>query len=261
MAKGKPVLSRDELQKYFQTLLTPEVFDDYAPNGLQIEGKTRVIKVAFAVSATQDSIAEALAWGADTLVVHHGVFWKHQGARTLTGAWGERVMRAVRSELNLFAYHLPLDAHPEVGNAASLARELKLTQLAPFAPSKKQFLGVSGTLPAPLSARDLSTKLEAVLQHKIMTAVMDENKPIRHIGIVTGGANNEWPEALKAGLDAYLTGEMSEYNWHDAREAGIAYFAGGHHATEKFGPQALMRRLKQDHPQLEVKFFDSLNPA
>src|SRR5690606_23878780 len=103
--------------------------------------------------------------------------------------------------------------------------------------------------------------LEKVLSHKIIMAVADANKPIRSVGIVTGGANNDWPEAMKAGLDAYLTGEISEYNWHDAREAGIAYYAGGHHATAKFGPQALLARLKADHPTLEVKFFDSENPA
>ena len=255
------MIGRQELLNYFQALLTPELFDDYAPNGLQIEGKERVKKVAFAVSATQDSLKEALAWGADTLVVHHGVLWKHQGARTLTGAWGQRIKLAMQSELNLIAYHLPLDGHQDVGNAVALARALGLTALSPFALYKKQPMGAQGQLPQPMSVRDFEKHLQSVLQHPVVVATSNGQALISKIGIITGGANNDWSKALEAGLDAYVTGEISEYNWHDAREAGLHYFAGGHHATEKFGPQSLMARLKQDHSGLEVKFFDSANPA
>lgn len=248
------------LQEYFQKLLTPEAFEDYAPNGLQVEGKETISRVAFAVSATQDSVSEALKWGADALVVHHGIFWKHQGPRTVTGAWGERVKSLVKNDMNLFAYHLPLDAHPEIGNAVSLGKEIGLTDFLPFALYKRQPMGTKGKFPSPISAKYLRKKLETVLNHSVILATPDENHPIASIGIITGGANNEWAEAMKDGLDAYLTGEISEYNWHDAKEAGIHYFAGGHHATERFGILALKKKVETDLG-LTCEFFDSQNPA
>jgi dinuclear metal center YbgI/SA1388 family protein len=253
-------ITRDDAQNYFKLLLTPENFEDYAPNGLQVEGKESISRIAFAVSATQDSIAEALKWGADALVVHHGIFWKHQGARTITGAWGERVKNLVKADLNLFAYHLPLDAHAEIGNAVSLAHEIGLTELKPFALYKRQPMGAKGKFSPPLTAAVLKKKLETVLNHPVILATPDENHPVASLGIITGGANNEWAEAMKDGLDAYLTGEISEYNWHDAQEAGIHYFAGGHHATERFGIIALMNKVKADL-KVTCEFFDSRNPA
>lgn len=253
-------INRSELENYLKRLLTPENFEDYAPNGLQVEGRASISKIAFAVSATQDSIKEARNWGADALIVHHGIFWKHQGARTITGAWGERVKSLVSHEMNLFAYHLPLDAHSEVGNAVSLGREIGLTEMAPFALYKRQPMGAKGKFSSPMKASDLKAKLEKTLDHSVILATPDENKTISSLGIITGGANNEWAEAMKDGLDAYLTGEISEYNWHDAREAGIHYFAGGHHATEKFGIIALMEKVKNDL-RVGCEFFDSRNPA
>lgn len=249
------------LTQYLGKLLTPELFEDYAPNGLQVEGKKELKKIAFAVSATQDSIKNAISWGADGLIVHHGIFWKYQGARPVTGAWGERVKLLVKNDLNLYAYHLPLDGHQEIGNATTLGKKLGLTSLAPFALHKKQPMGSKGIFSSSISVKDLKQKLETLLQHPVLIATADENKPIKSLGIITGGANNDWVRAMEEGLDAYLTGEISEYNWHDSIEAGIHYFAGGHHATEKFGIQALMDKVKAEHPSLEVKFFDSLNPA
>jgi dinuclear metal center YbgI/SA1388 family protein len=249
------------LKNYLDQLLSSSLFEDYGPNGLQVSGKEDVKRVAFAVSATQESLNEAIAWGADAVIVHHGILWKHQGARTITGGWGERVKLCVKNDLNLFAYHLPLDAHPEVGNAAALGQELGLQSQEPFGLHKRQPLGIKGVFPHAIKAQELKTKLEGILNHQVVLATHDEQASIKSIGIITGGANNEWPEAMKDGLDAYLTGEISEYNWHDAIEAQVHYFAGGHHATEKFGIQALMKRMKKDFPHLEVKFFDSNNPA
>jgi dinuclear metal center YbgI/SA1388 family protein len=254
-------VSQLSLLNYMNSLLTPALFEDYAPNGLQVEGKAKLSRVAFAVSATQDSLQKAIAWGADGLVVHHGIFWKHQGARTVTGPWGERVKLCVKNDLNLFAYHLPLDAHPEVGNAFALGIELGLSELSPFALYKRQPLGSKGKFKTPLKAKELKQKLEKLLNHQVILATPDENKDISTIGIITGGANNEWTKAMEEGLDAYLTGEISEYNWHDSKEAGIHYFAGGHHATERFGIMYLMKRIKSEFPGVEVSFFDSENPA
>lgn len=253
--------SQLNLVNYFDQLLRPKEFEDYAPNGLQVSGKEKLKRLAFAVSATQDSIQKAIQWGADGLVVHHGIFWKYQGARTVTGAWGERVKQLVKHDLNLFAYHLPLDAHPEVGNAAALGNELTLKNTGPFALHKKQPLGIKGELQHPVTALQLKITLEQVLKHPVVIASPDHTAPIKTIGIITGGANNDWVKAMDEGLDAYLTGEISEYNWHDSIEAGIHYFAGGHHATERFGTIALMNRVKKDLPHLEVEFFDSENPA
>jgi dinuclear metal center YbgI/SA1388 family protein len=254
-------IHRQQLIEYFDQILTPQLFEDYAPNGLQIEGTQHLQKVAFAVSATRESLEAAIKWQAQALIVHHGVFWKYQGARTVTGPWGHRIQLAIKNDLNLLAYHLPLDAHPEVGNAACLGKSLGLSELKPFAVQKKQYLGSQGRFEQPLSARELKLKLEKLLQHQVLLASPDENKLISSLGIITGGANNEWPKALEENLDAYLTGEISEYNWHDAIEAGLHYFAGGHHATERFGVKALMERLNQDFPQIETCFFDSANPA
>src|SRR5690606_371149 len=156
-------------------------------------------RVAFAVSATQDSLQQAIAWGADTIVVHHGIFWKHQGARTVTGAWGERVKVCVKNDLNLIAYHLPLDSHMEVGNASSLAQEIGLTNLAPFALHKRQYLGCKGEFSTPLSAKALKEKLEKILSHNIILASPNEESEIKTLGIITGGANNDWALAMQDG--------------------------------------------------------------
>lgn len=253
--------SKLTLLQYLNNLFSPQHFEDYAPNGLQVDGKANLRRLAFAVSATQDSLEKAAAWGADGLVVHHGIFWKHQGARTITGGWGERVKLCIKNDMNLFAYHLPLDSHAEVGNAVALAQEIHLTNLQPFALYKKQPLGIKGEFSHPVTALQLKLSLEGVLRHPVILATPNGGNHIKTIGIVTGGANNEWVKAMDEGLDAYLTGEISEYNWHDAIEANIHYFAGGHHATERFGIQALMKKMQKDFPKLEMQFFDSDNPA
>jgi dinuclear metal center YbgI/SA1388 family protein len=253
--------TQDGILQYLNDLLSPALFEDYAPNGLQVAGCKRIDKLAFAVSATQESLKLAIEWGAQAIIVHHGIFWKYQGARTITGAWGERVKLCIKNDLNLFAYHLPLDAHSEVGNAVALGRELGLSELEPFGLHKKQPLGSKGKFSKAVSADELKKKMEKILAHQVVLATPDKNKLIKTIGIITGGANNEWVKAMEDNLDAYLTGEISEYNWHDAIEAGIHYFAGGHHATEKFGIQSLMKKIGTDLPDLECLFFDSDNPA
>lgn len=251
-----------ELNEYLKILLKPELFDDYCPNGLQIEGRDEIKKIIFAVSATRESAEYAANKKADALIVHHGVFWKFHGPRTLTGAFAKRLFPLIRNDINLFGYHLPLDGHPEIGNASSLARTLGLTNLSSFGNYKGTYTGSMGELPTPLQAADFKSLLESKLNHSVLYSNPTETDGmIKKIGIITGGANSEWREAAKLGLDAYITGEMSEHDYHESRESGIHMFAGGHHATEKFGIQSLMNLIKKEFPKLECEFLDSENPA
>lgn len=254
-------IERSELDLFLKTLLKPELFDDYCPNGLQIEGKTGLKKVLFAVSATRESAEYAEKIKACALIVHHGLFWKFHGTRTLTGPFYKRVAPLLKNDINLFGYHLPLDSHIEVGNARALADLLELSELAPFGSYKGAFTGMMGALSHEMSGNDLKNLLEKKLNHSILYSNPIDAKKIKRIGIITGGAKSEWREAYKMGLDAYITGEMSEHDYHESRESGIHMFAGGHHATEKFGILSLMKRIKETYPSLECEFMDSENPA
>lgn len=250
-----------ELESYLKTLLKPELFDDYCPNGLQVEGKSEIKKVLFAVSATRESAEYAVKIKADALVVHHGLFWKFHGTRTLTGPFYKRVAPLLKNDINLFGYHLPLDAQEEVGNAVSIARLIEMEDLKPFGNYKGAFTGTMGILKTPISGMELKKLLEVKLNHSVHYSNPIEAKSIKKIGIITGGANSEWREAAKLGLDAYITGEMSEHDYHESRESGIHMFAGGHHATEKFGIMSLMKKIQATYPDLQCEFLDSDNPA
>lgn len=254
------MINRIELESFYNTLLNSNNYDDYGPNGLQIEGRTKITKVAFAVSATRDSIEQAIQNKADALVVHHGLFWKFHGPKTLTGPFAKRVFPLIKNEINLLAYHLPLDGHAEIGNAAALATLLDCIDLQAFGNFKGMPTGVKAFLKQPLSAQKLANKLEVTLNHSVIMASADSSQLIHSIGIITGGANSEWGLAKEQGLDAYITGEISEHDWHESQESGIHMFAGGHHATEKFGIQELMKKTQQQF-DLPCFFINSENPA
>lgn len=253
-------IDRSELEKFLEVILNSKSYQDYGPNGLQIEGQNQITKIAFAVSAQKESIQKAVDLKANCLIVHHGLFWNFHGTRTITGAFAKRVKPLIENGINLFGYHLPLDAHLEVGNAAGLARAIELHELTPFGDYKNMPTGVKGTFTNPISATDLKQRLEKVLSHNILHAHNEENEMIESIGIITGGANSGWKEAVREGLDAYISGEMSEHDYHEAREAGIHMFAGGHNATEKFGVQSLMDLISKSF-EIECVFIDSQNPA
>ena len=256
-------MQRSELENYLKTLLKPESFDDYCPNGLQIEGKEEIKHVVFSVSATRESALYAASIKACALIVHHGLFWKFHGTKTLTGSFFKRIEPLIKNDISLFAYHLPLDSHLEIGNAASLAREINLTTLTPFGQYKGAFTGIKGEFQNPISPLELKTLLEKKLNHSVLYSNPLENskEKIKTIGIITGGANSQWREAHNQGLDAYLTGEMSEHDYHESRESGVHMYAGGHHNTEKFGIIALMRHIQSQYPELKCEFLDSENPA
>jgi dinuclear metal center YbgI/SA1388 family protein len=252
-------ITRDQLTHYLTKLLKPELYQDYGPNGLQIEGTEEVKKIAFAVSATRNSINECIEQKADALIVHHGLFWKFHGVRTLTDSFGKRVLPLARHHVNLYSYHLPLDAHLECGNAATLAEKIGLTKLSAFGDHKGMPTGVKGVFQKPLRPCELKEKLEGLLDHQVLHSAPQE-KVISSMGIITGGANGDWVHAQTAKLDAYLTGEMSEHDWHEAQEGGVHMFAGGHHATEKFGIQALQKMIEEEF-SIETLYIDSPNPA
>lgn len=255
-------MERIHLEQYLNNLLNIKDYKDYGPNGLQIEGKKQIQKIAFAVSATKYSVAKAVALQADALIVHHGLFWKFHGPKTLTGSFYNRVAPLLKNDINLFGYHLPLDAHIEVGNAAAIAKKLDLTNLKPFGDHKGMPTGVKGEFKTPTDPSELSQKLGNILNHNIIHSKPNDEK-ISTMGIITGGANSEWRMAMSEGLDSYLTGEISEHDWHEAQEDNIHYFAGGHNATEQFGVQSLMKSI-HDHfsnEELDLFFIPSSNPA
>ncbi len=253
-------LNRSELLNYLNSLFRPELFDDYCPNGLQIEGKEKLEHLLFSVSATKESASYAAQKKACALIVHHGLFWKFHGTMPLTGAFYKRISPLIKNDINLFAYHLPLDSHLEIGNAASLAREINLENLSPFGQYKGAFTGIKGEFKEGIKGLELKSRLELKLNHSVMYSYPND-KLIKSVGIITGGANSQWRDAHKLGLDAYITGEMSEHDYHESREADIHMFAGGHHATEKFGILSLMKQVQINFPQIKCEFLDSENPA
>ncbi|MGR9054159.1 MAG: Nif3-like dinuclear metal center hexameric protein [Gammaproteobacteria bacterium] len=254
------MISRHQLDDFYKDLLKPDDFSDYGPNGLQVEGSASIGNIVFAVSATQASVAEAINRNADALVVHHGLFWHFHGVRTLTGVFARRVLPLVKHDINLFAYHLPLDGHPDIGNAASLGRLIECTEQHPFGDYKGMPTGIKGILKSSMPAQMLKERLEKMLNHPVIMSSPDPLGPVRTLGIITGGANGEWLRAAEEGLDAYITGEISEHDWHDSREHGVHMFAGGHNATEQFGVQALMEKTRLRFG-VECSFFESENPA
>ncbi len=257
----KNKITIQELSTFLNNYLSIHQFKDYGPNGLQVEGKKAISKIAYAVSADLETIQEVVKLKADVLIVHHGLFWRGQ-EKTLTGAFGKRVKLLMQHDISLIGHHLPLDAHPKAGNAASIAKKINLTSLAPFGEPQKMPLGVKGVFKKPLSQEQLKEKLAAILQHEVLLAppFNDPHKKIKSLGIITGGASGYWKLAKEQNLDAFLTGELREYDWYDAREADVALFAGGHSATEQFGVQELKKIIEEKY-QVKGIYISNNNPA
>lgn len=247
---------RVEVEAFLQQLLQPEGFKDYGPNGLQVEGRREVRRVASGVTASLAFIDAAVAAGADTLLVHHGLFWRGQDGR-LTGWLKARVARLLAFEVNLFAYHLPLDAHAEFGNNAQLGRRLGLVADARFG---EQALGFIGPAAAAVQSLDALAGAVAVQLGRDAVVVPGDGRPLRRIAWCTGGAQGYFENAIAAGADAFLTGEISEPQSHLARETGVAFLACGHHATERYGAPAVAAELAARFG-LEHRFIDIGNPA
>ena len=246
-----------DLLNYSNNVLEIERFRDYCPNGLQVEGKTKIKKIVSGVTASQALIDAAIKEGADVLLVHHGYFWKGEDARII-GLKYKRVRSLIESGINLLAYHLPLDAHPLYGNNAKLAEILNLNIAGSF-PSGSDAVGMYGTLKTPMSAADFSQKIASGLDREPLH-IGDNNEQIHTIAWCSGAAQNYIEAAAELGVDAYLTGEVSEQTVHIAREHGLHFYAAGHHATERYGVQALAEHLAE-HFDLDHEFIDIQNPV
>jgi dinuclear metal center YbgI/SA1388 family protein len=252
-------VSRAELAAYLDEYLEVAGQQDYGPNGLQVEGRSEVGRLATGVSACRELHEAAVAWGADAVLVHHGLFWRFLPPPTLTGYLYQRVAPLVRHGVNLFAYHLPLDRHPVLGNNALIADHLGVADRQPFAVYEGQPIGWSGRLAAPLTLDQLRTRCHELFGQEPL-ALGGGPTSVRTVGIVSGGAPRELYQAIAAGLDAYLTGEASEWVTNVAREAGIHYLACGHHATERLGVRKLGEHLAQRFG-IEARFIDVPNPV
>jgi dinuclear metal center YbgI/SA1388 family protein len=257
-------VTRAELLATFNSLLQPERFKDYGPNGLQVEGKTKVRRIVSGVTASLGLIEAAAAWQADAIFVHHGLFWRGQDGR-VTGWMKQRLALLLAHDINLYAYHLPLDAHPELGNNAQLGR---LLGLAPHAGEAGRFgesgLGFMGrSLGEVFAAADsLAAHVSAVLGRQVVLVdrPAGSTAEIQQIAWCTGGAQGYFEAAIEAGADVFITGEISEPQAHYAREMGVAYIACGHHASERYGAPAVAAHVAEKHGLLH-RFIDIDNPA
>ncbi|MCF8205646.1 MAG: Nif3-like dinuclear metal center hexameric protein [Methylotenera sp.] len=245
---------RAALEQHLNRLLEPSRFKDYGPNGLQVEGRATVSHLVCGVTASLALIEAAIAAGADAILVHHGLFWRGQDGR-VTGWMKQRLSRLIQHDINLFAYHLPLDAHPALGNNAQLGARLGWVADGRFG---DQDLGFTGTLPATDLAT-LTDQVQAALGRAV-TAVPGDGRPLRRVAWCSGGAQGYFEAAIAAGADVFLTGEISEPQAHYARETGVAFIAAGHHATERYGVQGVGAQVAQDLG-LRWQFIDIDNPA
>ncbi|MEF9944008.1 MAG: Nif3-like dinuclear metal center hexameric protein [Burkholderiaceae bacterium] len=250
-------MRRRELTAILDGLLEPGRFRDYCPNGLQVEGRDEISRVVTGVTASLALIESAVELKADAILVHHGWFWRGEDPRVVATR-KQRLALLLAHDINLFAYHLPLDAHPVLGNNAQLALRLGLVKDASFG---EQDLGAVGGF-ADGGSTTASAFAERVAQQlaRTPTLVGDGRREVRRVAWCTGGAQGMFDNAIAAGADLYLSGEISEPTAHLAREAGVAYLAAGHHATERYGVVALGDWLARDHG-LEHRAVEIDNPA
>jgi dinuclear metal center YbgI/SA1388 family protein len=250
--------SRQQLAQAFDQLLQPERFRDYGPNGLQVEGRPEIRRIVSGVTASRALIEAAVEAGADALFVHHGLFWRGQDGR-VTGWMKQRLALLLAHDINLFAYHLPLDAHSELGNNAQLGRVLGLQADARFGEQELGLLGARADGQAFADSAALAAHVRQALGREV-TLVEGHRGPLRRIAWCTGGAQGYFEAAIAAGAQAFLTGEISEPQAHYARECGVSFLACGHHASERYGAPAVAAHVAAALG-LEHRFIEVDNPA
>ena len=243
-----------QLEALINQKLDVSNFNDYAPNGLQVEGRRNVQRVVTGVTASQDLLDAAIAVEADAILVHHGYFWKNEPA-VIRGMKRNRLKALLVNDINLYGYHLPLDAHPVLGNNAQLAELFGIDvqgEVMPLVPY--------GELEKPLSGEALRQRIEVILDRKVLHSAQGGLEEIRRIAWCSGGGQGFIQQVAEFGVDAFISGEVSEQTIHIAREMGLHFYAAGHHATERYGVKALGEWLQEEHG-LDVMFIDIDNPA
>jgi dinuclear metal center YbgI/SA1388 family protein len=243
------------LVDYTRQLLQVERYADYCPNGLQLEGRASIKKIVSGVTASMALLESAKNAGADAILVHHGYFWKNEDA-TIVGLKRNRIKFLLENNISLLAYHLPLDTHPELGNNAQLAQKLGL-EVKSW--QGNQGLVGLGILPSASSLKEFSRHVENQLQRTPLV-IGDMNKSIKNVAWCTGGAQGYMQDAIDLGVDLFISGEVSEQTYHLAQESGVAYIAAGHHATERYGVQALGEHLAE-HFGINHEYIEIDNPV
>ena len=251
-------ISNRELLDCLNSLLQPNKIKDFCPNGLQIEGKTNINKVLTGVTASQALIDQAVLEEADAILVHHGYFWKGESS-CLTGMKRKRIATLLAHNINLYAYHLPLDIHPEIGNNVQFAKLLEIVDVSPLEQGNPQSVVMQGRFLTPITPNELSERLSLTLNRQALHESTN-NSQIKTVAWCTGGGQGYIELAANNGIDAFITGEVSEQTIHVAREMGIHFYAAGHHATERYGVKALAEYIQQNL-SIEAVFVDIDNPA
>ena len=248
-----------QLEKLLNEKLRPQQIKDYCPNGLQVEGSTEVKRIVTGVTASQALINKAVELKADALLVHHGFFWKGE-PEAIRGMKGKRIRTLIKNDINLLGYHLPLDIHPELGNNAKLAELLEI-DVEGGLEGHPQSVAMFGRLKTPMTGSEFAAKIDQVLNRKpLHIAPENADKMIETVGWCTGGGQDYIELAAAQGIDAFISGEISERTTYSAREQDIHYFAAGHHATERYGVKVLGEWLAKEHG-LDVEFIDIDNPV
>lgn len=246
-----------DIIQWCDSTLKSHEFKDYAPNGLQIEGKTEVNKIVCAVTASQTAIDAAIAEGADLLLVHHGYFWKGE-AYPITGMRGKRIKSLIQQDISLVGYHLPLDSHSTLGNNVAIADLLELQNIEALDPTERHPIGNIGYLKSAMSPEAFKAFVSERLGFDAIHLPCDKST-IQKVGFCTGGAQDYIAKAALQNCDAYISGEVSERTFYEAAELGVHYYACGHHATEKYGVQRLAKAISEQF-NIEYSYFELNNP-
>ncbi len=252
-------MKREDLSNYLETLLEPSTFEDYGPNGLQVEGTEEINTIVTGVSGCVDLFEQAIQLKADAIIVHHGIIWWDFDRPIIKGSYKKRIKLLLDNDINLFGYHLPLDCHQLYGNNIQIAQSLGFHKNTPAFSYKGHHIGVISELETPQPKEELYSQVKQIINPNSLIFDYGPSQ-VQKIGIVSGSGESLFKEAIEQGVDCFITGEVKEHIMHLAKEEKISFISAGHHATERFGIKALGNHLK-DHCNLDVSYVDIANPV